>query len=63
MVSFDVVSLFTSVPLDFTLNLILDEIYREKLFKTKLKRAGMKKLLETFMNEMRSLLTAISTGS
>ena len=52
MVSFDVVSLFTSVPLDYTINLILDKIYREKLVKTKLKRGEMKKLLETCTKEM-----------
>ena len=52
LISFDVVSLFTSVPLDFTINLILDKIYRDKLIKTKLKRGEMKKLLETCTKEM-----------
>ena len=52
MVSFDVVSLFTSVPLDYTINLILDKIYKDKLIKTKLKKDDMKKLLETCTKEM-----------
>ena len=52
MVSFDVVSLFTSVPLDYTINLILDKIYREKLVKTKISRDEMKNLLETCTKEM-----------
>ena len=52
MVSFDVVSLFTSVPLDYTINLILDKIYREKRVKTKLKRGEMKKLLEICTKDM-----------
>ena len=30
MVSLDVVSLFTKVPLDYTINIILDKIYKEK---------------------------------
>ena len=30
LVSFDVVSLFTSVPLDYTISLILDKIYNDK---------------------------------
>ena len=52
LISFDVVSLFTSVPLDFTIQLILDKIYRDKLIHTKLKREEMKKLLETCTKEM-----------
>ena len=52
LVSFDVVSLFTSVPLDYTINIILDKIYKEKLIETKLKRNEMKKLLETCTKEM-----------
>ena len=34
LVSFDVVSLFTSVPLDYTINIILDKICKEKLIET-----------------------------
>ena len=33
-VSFDVVSLFTNLPLKRTLNLILDRVYRDKLIQT-----------------------------
>ena len=52
MVSFDVVSLFTNVPLDFTINLILDKVYREKAIRTKLEREELKKLLEICTKEM-----------
>lgn len=52
LISFDVVSLFTSVPLDYTIGLILDKIYIEKRIDTKLKREEMKKLLETCTKEM-----------
>ena len=52
LISFDVVSLFTSVPLDFTIELILDKIYKKKLIKTKLKREEMKKLLQICTKEM-----------
>ena len=52
LISFDVVSLFTSVPLDYTIELILDKIYKEKLIKTKLKRGEMKKLLQICTKEM-----------
>ena len=45
MISFDVVSLFTNVPLEKTIDIILKKIYRDKLIKTKIKRADMKKLL------------------
>ena len=46
MVSFDVSNLFTNVPLDFTINLILEKVYKKKLIKTKLKKNELKKLLE-----------------
>ena len=52
MVSFDVVSLFTSVPLDFTIDLILEKIYRDKVIKTKLKREELRNLLEICTKEM-----------
>jgi hypothetical protein len=52
LVSFDVVSLFTSVPLDYTIGLILDKIYKDKLIKTKLKKKEMRELLETCTKEM-----------
>ena len=44
-VSFDVESLFTNMPLNKTINIILDRIYRQKLLKTNLKKRAMKKLL------------------
>ena len=45
MISFDVVSLFTNVPLERTIDIILRKIYDERLIKTKIKRDQMKKLL------------------
>ena len=44
--SFDVESLFTSVPLSKTINIILDWIYNKKLLKTNIKKRTMKKLLK-----------------
>ena len=44
-VSFDIESLFTNKPLNKTINIILDQIYRQKLLKTNLKKRTMKKLL------------------
>ena len=38
-------SLFMNVPLNKTINIILDRIYRQKLLKTNLKKRTMKKLL------------------
>ena len=45
LVSFDVVSLFTNVPLKRTINVIVDRIYNEKVIETKLKRSTLKKLI------------------
>ena len=52
LVSFDVTSLFTYVPLSYTINIILKKIYKEKLIKTKLKRKEMKELLELCTKEL-----------
>ena len=52
MVSFDVSNLFTNVPLDFTIKLILDKIYKKKIIKTRLKRHELKLLLELCTKEM-----------
>ena len=52
MVSFDVSSLFTNVPLDYTIKLILDQVYKKKKVKTKLKRDELKQLLELCTKEM-----------
>ena len=38
MISFDVVSLFTNVPSDKTIDIILRKVYDEKKIKTKIKR-------------------------
>ena len=45
MVSFDVVSLFTNVPLDKTIDIILRKIYKEKKIKTKIPKEDMRELL------------------
>lgn len=52
MVSFDVSNLFTNVPLDFTINLILEKVYDKKVLQTKLKREELKELLEICTKEM-----------
>ena len=45
-VSFDVKSLFTNVPLEKTINIILDRIYKDKVIPTTLKRRTLKKLIK-----------------
>ena len=45
MISFDVVSLFTNVPLNRTIEIILRKVYDEKLIRTKIKRHEMRELL------------------
>ena len=45
MISFDVVSLFTNVPLQKTIDIILRKVYTEKRIKTKIPRNKMKELL------------------
>ena len=44
-VSFDVESLFTSVPLKRTVNVILDRVYKDRLVNTKLRKSTLKKLI------------------
>ena len=45
LVSFDVISLFTNVPLDKTIEIILRRIYTNKEIKTDIKRNDLKNLL------------------
>ena len=45
LVSFDVKSLFTNVPLNKTIDVILDRVYTKKLITTKLKKRTLKKLI------------------
>ena len=45
MISFDVVSLFTNVPLDATIDIILRKVYVEKQIRTKIKKEQMRELL------------------
>ena len=44
-ISFDVVSLFTNVPLKKTIEIILKRVYNDQLVQTKLKKSTLKKLL------------------
>ena len=41
--SFDVTSLFTNVPLNKTINIILHRIYKENLVKTNMRKSTLKK--------------------
>ena len=43
--SFDVKSLFTNVPLDFTIDLILKHIYKDNKIQTNIKKKEMKQQL------------------
>ena len=52
LVSFDVTSLFTNVPLDYTIDVILRKIYKDKLIKTKIKKDEMKMLLQLCTKEL-----------
>ena len=52
LVSFDVTSLFTNVPLDYTIEVILRKIYQEKLIKTKIKKDEMRTLLQLCTKEL-----------
>ena len=45
LVSFDVKSLFTNVPLQTTVNIIVDRIYNKKIITTTLKKQTLKKLI------------------
>ena len=52
MVSFDVSNLFTNVPLEFTIELILKKVYNKKLIKTKLKKDELRELLRMCTKEL-----------
>ena len=45
LISLNVVSLFTNVPLRKTVNIILDRIYNQKLIKTTLSKSVLNKLI------------------
>ena len=45
LVSFDVASLFTSVPLEYTIDITLRKIYNDKLINTEIPKKEMKELL------------------
>ena len=42
MISFDVSNVFTNVPLELTIDLILKKVYRKKMIKTKLKKEELR---------------------
>lgn len=71
MISFDVVSLFTNVPLERTISIILDKVYQEKLIKTKISRETLNALLHlctkevhfTFNEEIYQQLDGVAMGS
>ena len=46
LITLDVVSLFTTVPLWKTVNVILDRVYNQKLIKTNLLKKVLKKLIQ-----------------
>ena len=71
MVSFDVASLFSNVPLDFTIRVILKKVYEDKVINTKLKKEQLKELLElctkrlhfSFNGEMFQQSDGVAMGS
>ena len=70
-ISFDVVSLFTNVPLRDTIDIILKKVYDEQLIKTKITRKNLEKLLLvctqgtpfTFNNKMYMQTDGVMMGS
>ena len=70
MISFDVISLFTNVLLDITIDMIL-KVYDEKLINTSIKREDMKSLLLlctksvpfTFNDDMYIQIQDVAMGS
>ena len=52
MISFDVSSLFTMVPLDYTTDIILEKICGDKEIETKISRKDMKNLLTLCTNNI-----------
>ena len=71
MVSFDVQSLFTNVPLDLTIDIILKKVYNNKEMDTKINKNEMKNLLLlctkhaqfTFNNEIYIQSDGVAMGS
>ena len=53
MISFDVSSLFTMVPLDYTIDLTLKQIYGYKEIETKISRKDMKNMLSHCAKDVR----------
>ena len=51
LISFDVTSLFTNIPLMRTINVILNRIYNEKLVNNTIKKNTMRKLLRDTYTE------------
>ena len=70
-VSFDVVSLFTNVPLERTINVIMNRIYDKKLIQTNLKKSTLKKLIKdtctktvfSCNNQLYEQIDGVSMGS
>ena len=71
MVSFDVVSLFTNVPLEKTIDIIINKVYKEKRIKTKIKENKLRALLYlctkeghfTFNDEIYVQIDGVMMGS
>ena len=71
MVSFDVLSLFTSIPLDKTIEIILKRAYKKKEITTTIPKREMKELLYlcrkhvhfSFNNEIHMLSDGIAMSS
>ncbi|XP_066933971.1 uncharacterized protein [Clytia hemisphaerica] len=71
MVSFDVVGLFTNVPLKHTIDIILNRIYEKNEIKTNIPREDMKLLLEmctknvhfTFNQKIYTQIDGVAMGS
>ena len=52
MISFDVSSLFTMFPLDYTIDLTLKRVYGDKEIETKISRKDMKNLFPLCTKEV-----------